>query len=114
MDSLFYRKQQKTIDLRGTLRRLGRNKRLVALMIVGVPLILYIVFGSRGVVQRVRLQTQKEELQEKIRKAEAETRRLKTESEALDGDKRLIEKNAREKFRMVREGETLYLVDTTR
>jgi cell division protein FtsB len=45
-----------------------------------------------------------------IRSAEAENKRLQAESKALDGDKKVIEKVAREKYGMVREGETVYKV----
>jgi cell division protein FtsB len=37
-----------------------------------------------------------------------ETRRLQTELKALEGDARAIEKAAREKHGMVRDGETVY------
>ncbi len=51
------------------------------------------------------------ELEVKIREAEAETKRLRAESKALDGDLEAIEKVAREKHGMIRDGETVYKVD---
>ena len=108
MDNLFYRKDKKKIDARAFLKRLLRNKRAMLALIVGFPLVLYLLFGSHGTVQRVKLQNQKEELQTKIREAEEDTKQLQAESKALEGDKKAIEKVAREKYGMIREGETVY------
>ena len=70
-----------------------------------------ILFGNRGILQRVRLQHQKAELEAKIRQAQEETKTLQSQSKALDGDKKAIEKVAREKYGMVREGEKVYKVN---
>jgi cell division protein FtsB len=113
-DGDFYRKLDRRVDLRLALKRLLSNRRLVLGLALGVPLALFVLFGNRGVVQRVRLQAQKAELEQKIREAEAEARRLQQESRALDGDRKTIEKVAREKYGMVREGETVYRVARSR
>jgi len=110
MDNLFYRRKKKLIDVPGLLRKLVRNKRLMILLIIGVPLGLYLVFGNRGILQRVRLERQKTNLENQIRDGEAETRKLEAQSKALDGDKKEIEKVARERYGMTREGETVYKV----
>lgn len=110
MDNLFYRKDKKGIDLRGMLRKLLANKRMMLTLIIGVPVMLFVLFGSRGIVQRIKLQGQKTALEERVREAEAETKRLQATSRALDGDKKAIEKVAREKHGMIREGETVYKV----
>ena len=111
MDNQFYRKEKKRFDLRGGLKKLLKNRRAMVGLIVGIPFVLYLLFGSRGIVQRVRLQNQKTELEARIREAEAETKRLQTESKALDGDRKEIEKVAREQHGMSREGETVYRVN---
>jgi|WetSurMetagenome_2_1015567.scaffolds.fasta_scaffold405360_2 cell division protein FtsB len=110
MDNLFYRKAKKGFDIRGRLKALTRNKRAMIGLIVGVPLSLFLLFGGHGIVQRVRLQNQKKELEAKLLQAAQETKQLQAESKALDGDKRAIEKVAREKYGMAREGETVYKV----
>jgi cell division protein FtsB len=110
MDNLFYRKVRKGIDPRELLRKLLRNKQALLGLIVGLPLSMYILFGSRGIVQRFKLQDQKIELTEKVAEAMADSVRLRAESRALDGDRKAIEKVAREKHGMIREGETVYKV----
>lgn len=111
MDGLFYRKDRKRFDLRGKAGKLFGNKRRVLMVAAGTILVLYVTVGDHGIVQRIRLQQQKAELTEKIRQAEEETRRLQAEAKALDGDPKAIEKVAREKYGMIREGETVYKVN---
>jgi cell division protein FtsB len=111
MDGDFYRRKKKRLDPQSLFRKLIRNKRAMLALIVGLPVLLYIFFGPRGIVQRIRLQAQKTELETKIREAQMETQRLQAESKALEGDRKAIEKVAREKYNMVREGETVYRVN---
>ena len=110
MDNLFYRKEKRWFDAGAIFRKLMRNKRLVLAIVLGIPLLGYVIFGNRGILQRFRLQSEKEELEAKIRAEEEETKALKAESTALDGDKKAIEKVAREKHNMVKEGERVYKV----
>lgn len=110
MSSIFYRKKKGSEGARGLLRRLRSNRRLLLVLAVGVPVALYVLFGPRGVIARIQLSAEKARLEEEIRKAEEETRRLRSESKALDGDPKAIEKVARERYGMVKEGETVYKV----
>ncbi|MBM2841371.1 MAG: Septum formation initiator [Bacteroidetes bacterium] len=110
MDDLFYRKDRKKVDIRAMLKKLARNKRAVLGFVIGIPLALFLFFGSHGIVQRIRLQNQKSDLEAKTLQADAETKKLQAESKALDGDRKAIEKVAREKHGMIREGETVYKV----
>jgi cell division protein FtsB len=111
MESDFYRKKKAAPDLRAFLKKLVRNRRLMLVLLIGAPIVLYVFFGPRGIVQRIRLENTKTELEVKIREAEAETQKLQAESKALEGDKKAIEKVAREKYGMIREGETVYRVN---
>jgi len=110
MESLFYRKIRVPSPVRDALRRLLKNRRLTFGVALGVPLVLFLLFSSRGIVQRVKLERKTVELREQIRSAEEETVRLQAESRALDGDKKAIERVAREKYGMAKEGETVYRV----
>ncbi len=111
MESVFYRKTRKGPDIGGMVRKLLKNRRLLLILAVSLPIGVYVVFGNRGILQRIRLERQKTELEAKIREAEAETRSLQAQSKALDGDKQAIEKVARERYGMVRDGETVYKVN---
>ncbi len=70
----------------------------------------FALFGNRGVFQRVRLEERKAQMEAKIREAQEENRKLQAQSKALDGDKKAIEKVAREDYGMHRKGETVYKV----
>jgi cell division protein FtsB len=107
----FYRKKAKGIRLQAGLRKLLKNRRLMLLLVLGAPIVLYVFFGPRGVMKRIQLQREKAVLEEQIRASEAEQRALQAQSKALDGDKAAIEKVAREKYGMVKEGETVYRVN---
>jgi cell division protein FtsB len=110
MDSKFYRKIKKQIAPQNIFEKIRANKRFSAVILGSIVLLLYIFFNSNGILARLRLEHQKVEIQEKIRAAEEEQKKLKEQSKALDGDKKAIEKVAREKYGMVREGEKVYKV----
>ena len=114
MENVFYRKKKSPWDFREPLRRLLGNKRLLLLIAIATPLVGYLLFGSRGIIQRLRLEHQKVELEQRIRDAETDADRLKRESKALDNDRAAIERVAREKHGMVRPGETVYRSSPTR
>lgn len=108
MEDLFYRKEQRSRAGFRAIVKLIRNKRLTVRLVLAFLIGGYVLFGSHGVVQRLRLQYEKRELEHLIKEAESETQRLKTEVQALDANPKAIEKVARENYGMVREGETVY------
>ncbi|HTY57962.1 MAG TPA: septum formation initiator family protein [Bacteroidota bacterium] len=110
MDNLFYRKNRGRPDLRALAKRVLKNRRLMIALIVGIPLAVFVVFGNHGILHRIRLQQRKTELESQIRAGEAERKSLEAESKKLDGDKAEIEKVAREKHHMSRQGEQVYRV----
>jgi cell division protein FtsB len=86
------------------------NRRVVVTLVVLLPILAFVTFSNRGIIQRVRLTNEIRELEEKIRQTEIESKRLQAEVKALQTDRRAIEKVAREKYGMVRQGETVYKV----
>ena len=56
------------------------------------------------------MEDEKKEMLLKIERAEQEQKQLQEQSKALEGDKKAVEKVAREKYGMVREGEKVYRV----
>ncbi len=95
--------------LRMLLRPL-RNKRILATLIVLIPTLLFVTFSSKGIIRRVKLEEEKRKWKEKIIEALVEEKRLQEEIKALENDLGMIEKIARERYGMVREGETVYRV----
>jgi cell division protein FtsB len=110
LDNLYYRKDS-AHRVAGRLKALLKNRRLLLALVVGVPLVVYVVFGHRGILQRLSLEREKTELEERIKKAESEGKDLEQQSKRLDSDPQTIEKVAREKHNMVREGDRVYKVN---
>lgn len=113
MDDLYLRRLRKRRWLRG---RFGfwKYKKLLLRLLILLPILLYVLFNNKGVVQRIRLELQKREMEQKVQEAEAEGRHLREEVNAIENDLDAIEKVAREKHGMVREGEKVYRVQKAR
>ena len=110
MSADFLRRIKKKADVRSLFSRLWSNKKLSAILAAALVILLYVLFNNQGVLQRVRLEREKKEMLQKIQQAEQEQKQLQDQSKALDGDKKAVEKVAREKYGMVREGEKVYHV----
>ncbi len=110
MDGDFYRKPHKRSVVRSVGKKLFKTRRRVIVTIAGAILLLYLLFDNKGIVARIRLEMQKQEMTEKVKAGKEETKQLQSNLRALQGDRKTIEKIAREKHGMVREGETVYRV----
>ncbi len=110
MQGDFYRKPRGRSRLRERLKKLLSNRRLVLALVGGFVLLVYVLFGNRGVIARIRLELKRQEMVEKVRLAEEETKQLQAQKKALAGDKKTLEKVAREQHGMAREGETVYRI----
>lgn len=110
MDDQYYRKAKPKFKLPGALKKVLGNKTLLLTLLIVLPIASFITFSNRGIVARLALESDKEMMLEKIRVAQQEQARLQKLSKDLDTDMKAIEKVAREKYGMVREGETVYKV----
>ncbi|MBI3005662.1 MAG: septum formation initiator family protein [Ignavibacteriales bacterium] len=106
----FYRKPSSQALLKNLTRKTLKHKRRVFFLFLGLFIGSYVVFGNYGILTRIRLERQRSETLEKIRKAQEETQNLLAQIKRLETDKHEIEKIAREKYGMAREGETVYRV----
>ena len=111
MEETFYRKKSRRFDIRAGLKKLLRNRTALVLILASLCLGGYFVFGTHGILQRIRLQEQKKELERKIREADEETKSLQSQSKSLENDHKAVEKVARERYGMARKGEKVYKVN---
>jgi cell division protein FtsB len=89
------------------------HRRKFFLYLVLLLLILsYAVFGKKGILQRVELEMENRDLKEKLKNEQEKTLMLQKEVEDLRTSDKKIEKVAREKYGMVKEGEEIYKVVT--
>jgi cell division protein FtsB len=110
MEGDFYRGLQPRNWFRHKARNLFKNRRRAAVVAAGVLLLLYVLFNNKGVVTRIRLEMQRDAAVQQLKEAEAESLRLQQQLKALEGDPKTIEKIARERYGMTREGETVYRI----
>ncbi len=108
MNDLYYRKDSSHKLLPNWLRRLFRNKKLIWSVLILFIVAGMITFSDKGLLDRYHLQKQKEEMASLIQQARIDSLHLQKQSADLDTSKFAIEKVAREKYGMVREGETVY------
>ena len=111
MQGDFYRKIQKPRWVKRITKNLFKTKRRGIAVIFSICVLTFLAFNTKGIVTRIRLESQRKEMAEKVRLAEEETKRLQAYIQALEGDKKTIEKVAREKYGMAKPGETIYKVE---
>lgn len=80
-------------------------------ILILVPLLGFVLFSKRGVIARVGLEMEKQAMQAEIAQVRQQQDSLRTIIQRLQSDTTLIEKLAREKYGMVRPGETVYRVE---
>ena len=110
MDGNFYRNIQPKRFLKRIAQKAAKNKIRTLIFIILFILFLYLLFDNKGIITRLRLEAQHREWIEKVKSDSMETKRLQEQIKALEGDRKTIEKTAREKYGMAREGETVYQV----
>jgi cell division protein FtsB len=110
MEDQFYRNLQPDRFLKKVVKNAAKNKRRTIILVALFLLFLYLLFDNKGIITRIRLEAQHREWIEKLKSDSMETKRLQEQIKALEGDKKTIEKTAREKYGMTREGETVYQV----
>ena len=110
MEGDFYRKPRKRKLISDLRKKLFKTRRRGIITVVSFLLLLYFLFDNKGIIARASLEMERQEMVEKVNAAEEETTQLQSDLKSLQGDKKTVEKVAREKHGMVREGETVYKV----
>ncbi|MEP7220525.1 MAG: septum formation initiator family protein [Bacteroidota bacterium] len=89
-----------------TTRRKGLYAALVA-----VPLLAIFTFGNHGLLNRIELQSHVDQLHRDLYRDRAAGDSLKAEIIKIQRDSSSVERLARERYGMVRSGETIYRVN---
>jgi cell division protein FtsB len=91
-----------------------KKKGLLLFFLVSFLILGYLTFfGEKGILHLHRLQKELVRIREANRKMDEENQKLKEEVRRLQQDKRYIEEIARKELGMVKEGEILYLFDSS-
>jgi cell division protein FtsB len=101
---------------KNVVRYIYHRRKIFVYLLVLVAILSYAVFGKKGVLQRVELEMENRELKEKLKSEQDKSILLQKEIEDLKTSDKKIEKVAREKYGMVKEGEEIYkvVVDSTK
>jgi cell division protein FtsB len=91
-----------------------KNLITICLLLFIGAMLVYAVFGNRGVLRILQAQRQQQQLEAQLSGLRQEQQRLRAEIERLRNDKDYWEQLAREKLGMVREGELIYHLPTDR
>jgi cell division protein FtsB len=95
---------------RNIFRYLHHRRRMILYLIVLLLIVSYAVFGKKGILQRVELEMENKELQRKLKDEQDKTLMLQKEIDELKSSDKKIEKVAREKYGMMKDGEEIYKV----
>lgn len=109
MEEQYYRKEKPVWRKeKSWIKKLFSNKFVIWGILPLFLLLILFTISDKGPLKRLQLEREKELLQEKIKEAKIEQVRLQYELRALDTDTFYIEKAARERHNMAKEGETIY------
>ena len=89
---------------------LYHRRRMLLYVLVLLLIMAYAVFGKKGILQRVELEMENKELQRKLKEEQEKTLILQKQIDDLKSSDKEIEKTAREKYGMTKEGEEIYKV----
>lgn len=84
------------------------KKKLILATVIGVPLLSFALFSQRGLLARIGLEAERRDLRSDIEALQAKRDSLREYIRRLENDTVLIEQIARERYGMVRPGETVY------
>ena len=79
-------------------------------LLVLLVIVIYAVFGKKGILQRVESEMELKELKTKLENEQEKTIMLQKQIDELKSSDKEIEKVAREKYGMLKEGEEIYKV----
>lgn len=111
---------EKVKDRDGLIKSAARfikyNTRLVLVIIFFIGLISFTVFGNKGLIQRIQLESEKKDLEEVLKAEIKKSEVLQKEIEELKSSDNKIEKVAREKYGMTKDGEKIQkiIIDSTK
>ena len=98
------------------IRYIYHKKKAFFFIVVMLALLTYAVLGKKGLLQRYELDMENRDLKEKLKNEQEKTIILQKEIEDLKTSDKKIEKVAREKYGMTKEGEEIYkiVIDSTK
>ena len=95
---------------RNVARYIYNRRRFFVFLVIILAILAYAVFGKKGLLQRVDLELENRELQKKLKEEQEKTLILQKEIDEIKTSDKKIEKVAREKYGLTKEGEEIYKI----
>ena len=101
---------------RNITRYIYQRRKAFFFAFIVMSLLAYAVFGKKGLMQRYEMDMENRDLKERLKNEQERTLILQKEIEDLKTSDKKIEKVAREKYGMTKDGEEIYkiVVDSTK
>ncbi len=106
-----HREEDKESIIKQTARFLKYNKLVFILSVIAAAMIIFAIFADKGLLTRFRYQSEKNKLEKQLGEEKKKQEELKKEVEELNNSTEKIEKIAREKYGMTKEGEQIYKIE---
>jgi len=103
-------KEQKESIIRTVARFIKYNKILVLFSLILSVLIIFTIFGNKGLIRKIRLESELKHYEEILNKEKEKSKEYKETIDSLQNSDEKIERVAREKYGMTKEGETIYFI----
>lgn len=98
--------------LKNVVRYIFHRKKFFLYLVILLAILSFAVFGKKGILQRVELEMENRQLKEKLAQEQQKTIMLQKEIEEIKTSDKKVEKVAREKYGMIKDGEEIYKVVT--
>jgi len=93
------------------LRFIKYNKLITLFISVGLFMIIYIIFSDKGILTKMKFQKDKQSIDKQVTEKKQEQDSLRKVIDSLTNSNDMIEKIARERYFMSKEGEIIYKVE---
>ncbi len=95
---------------KNVVRYIYQRKRVFSYLAILLLILSYAVFGRKGILQRVDLELENRQLQQRLKSEQDKTVYLQKEIDDIKSSDKKIEKVAREKYGMTKDGEEIYKI----
>ena len=92
------------------LRFIKYNKLITLFISIGLFMIIYIIFSDKGIITKIKFQKDKQSIEKQVSEKKQEQESLRKVIDSLTNSNDMIEKIARERYYMSKEGEIIYKV----
>ena len=106
----FFYKQRRIRSKSGSIAKTQKQFIQGLVLLICLSLIIVFIFGDHGLLKLYKIKTQRKTIQTHIAQLRNEREKAKDKKNKIENDINYIEKIAREKYKMVKQGEKIFKV----